>query len=366
MKPKDKYENLLLALIEQHAGVEDPTSYPIGLVLDPSSACQLNCVFCRTHSVVPKLSGRDQDPMRPRTTMKLPLFQKIMDEMGKYLFSVWLCNWGEPLMNPHFVEMVNILKNSGIDNVGFSSNLSMKLSDDTIEALIKGGLDSITVSIDGITQESYSKYRVKGDLVLALSNMERFVKAKRELGRSNPYILWQFLVFSHNEKEVSEAKHYAERIGVDFKPLAPIVDLVNFPEWLSSLDEYVMDKYKKKPEVPKQSMEEVLESLSRCRYKGCDWHYLVGTINSNSSVSPCCSIAKEADDFGSLDGKTVAEVWKNEMFRAARKYLKNGSPGDPIINACTNCFWPEIRDLGATLQDVFLHCPPEVRQRDPP
>jgi radical SAM protein with 4Fe4S-binding SPASM domain len=363
IKPQDRYENLILALLEQHVGIEDPISYPIGLVLDPSSACDLRCPFC-IHCSSP--------PLRSSAIMQMELFEKIVDELGRYLFEVWLFNWGEPLLNRHLSEMVRSLKGHGDCQIRISSNLSLDISDDTIDELVKSGLDALTVSIDGITQESYEKYRVKGDLGLALSNMERFAKAKQRLGKSTPLIDWQFLVFSHNENELKMARECAERMGVYFRAAAPSVDMKNCPDWVSSLDEYVKEIYKKKkkaedPEskqTAKEGIQERMELLSNRYYKGCDWHYLFGVINANGSVSPCCAIKHEALDFGRLDARTFKEIWTNEAFRSVRRYLKNGSYDGKEKNVCTNCYDRNMMDYAQYIvRSALLNAPHEVKEK---
>jgi MoaA/NifB/PqqE/SkfB family radical SAM enzyme len=363
VKPNDKYENMLLALLEQHAGVTEPWSYPLGAVLDASSVCHLKCLFC-VNSLSP--------PVRTRTMMQMDLFRKLIDEIGPYLFKVWLYNWGEPLTHTGIVDMLKLLKQYLVDEVEIGSNLSTRIPDATIYGLVEEGLDILTASIDGITQQSYSRYRVRGDLSLALSNMERFVKAKRDLGRTTPKINWQFLVFSHNETELEEARKHAEDLGVDFRPIAPYIDIANYPDWISSIDEYVMDKYKNKapsggplPEQPiHQTVQDRLNALSNVYYKGCDWHYLLTAINANGSVSPCCAIWKESDDFGSLDGKMFAEVWNNEMFRAARKHLKYQSSEGGSGNVCMNCYSPEIMDYAQYIvRSALVNAPEKVKTR---
>ncbi len=362
MKPNDKYENMLLALLEQHAGVEEPSSYPLGAVLDASSVCHLRCPFC-VNSLSP--------PVRTRTIMQLDLFRKIIDEIGPYLFKVWLYNWGEPLTNTWIVDMLGLLKQYSVDEVEISSNLSTRIPDTIIYGLVEQGLDILTASIDGISQQSYCRYRVRGDLSLALSNMERFVKAKRELGRTTPVINWQFLVFSHNEAELEQARKHAEDLGVNFRPIAPYIDIANYPDWVSSIDEYIMDVYKNKPpsgeSLPEQPIEETvqdrLNALSNDYYKGCDWHYLLTAINANGSVSPCCAIWKESDDFGSLDGKKFAEVWTNEMFRAARRYMKNRCNCCATKNICMDCQFGAIMDNGQYIvHKALTRAPNQVRK----
>jgi len=362
--PKDKYENLLLALLEQYTGAEEVWSYPVSLVLDPSSVCQLKCPFCINYL---------SPPIRERTLMSMELFQRIIDEIGRYLFKVSLFNWGEPFLNKYIVDMVRLLKGYGVD-VAVSSHLSMPISDDTIDALIENGLDILTASIDGMTQESYSKYRVKGDIKLALSNMERFAKAKKKLGASKPHIDWQFLVFSFNEKELTEAKEFANRIGVDLRPAPPYVNVETHSHWLSSVDKYVMEIYKKKTQgIDSQSVDRLqqgihgrIETLASQFYKGCDWHYLISTINANGSVSPCCGIMAEAEDFGSLADKMFYEVWNNDMYKTARRYLRTQCRTREYLesrNVCLNCTRTEIMGYGQDIVRLaLLNAPSEIKE----
>ncbi len=362
MKPKDKYENMLLALLEQHDGVVEPSSYPVAAVIDASSVCHLRCPFC-VNSLSP--------PVRTRTIMQMDLFRKIIDEIGPYLFKVSLFNWGEPFTNTAIVDMLQLLKKHSVDEVEISSSLSTHISDEAIYGLVEQGLDILSASIDGITQESYSRYRVKGDLSLALSNMERFVKAKRALGRTTPKINWKFLVFSHNENELKEARKRADHLGVVFRPIAPHIDMANHPDWVSSIDKYVLGIYKSKapsseplPEQPTQkTIQDRIKDPSDVYYKGCDWHYLLTAINANGSVSPCCGIWKEADDFGSLNEKTFAEVWTNDMFQSARRYMKDKSSHSAAKNICMDCEFASIMDRGRPIiQSMLASAPKQVRE----
>lgn len=364
--PKDKYENLLLALLEQHAGIEEVWSYPIGLILDPSSICQLKCPFCINHF---------SPPIRTRTLMSIELFEKIIDEMGRYLFTVWLFNWGEPFLNKHIVDMVKLLKKHGVEVI-LSSHFSMPISDAIIYALIENELDVLIVAIDGMTQDTYSQYRVKGDVKLALSNVERFARAKRDLGASKPHIDWQFLVFSFNEKELPEAKKYADQIGVDLRPALPFVNMETHSHWLSSDDKYVLEIYKKKaeyvyPPVDSQSLHNIqhrIESLAKRFYRGCDWHYLISAINANGSVSACSAIMDEAEDFGSLNDKMFFEIWNNQLYKDARRYLKsqrNVSESPETKNVCLTCKKDEII-MGCGqhfLRNALLSSPHEVKEK---
>ncbi|MCZ6490568.1 MAG: radical SAM protein [Acidobacteria bacterium] len=237
-RPKSPYlkrrnENFLLALKERNAGVERPQSYPIAMVIDPSSACSLRCPLCPV-SYTPSI--------REKSLMNSEVFGRLMEEVGPYLFSIDFFNWGEPLLNKQLPQMLAQAKEYDI-HLRLSTSLSVKVEDAMLEALVDH-VDGLIVSIDGASQETYEKYRRNGDFALALSNLERIARLKRERHARKLTIYWQYLVFSFNEHQLETARHMAKRIGVQFCPEAPFVDVDQNPDWLSTIDQYVMDRYK--------------------------------------------------------------------------------------------------------------------------
>ena len=230
---KRRYENFLLALKERKAGVERPQSYPIAMVIDPSSACSLRCPMCPV-SYTPAI--------REKSLMNSEVFGRLLEEVGPYLFCIDFFNWGEPLLNKQLPRMLAQAKEYDIQ-VRLSTSLSVKVEDAVLEALVDH-VDGLIVSIDGASQETYEKYRRNGDFALAFSNLERLARLQRERHARQLTIYWQYLVFSFNEHELETARRMAKQIGVEFSPEAPFVDVDQDPDWLSTIDEYVMDRYK--------------------------------------------------------------------------------------------------------------------------
>ena len=70
-----------------------------------------------------------------------------------------------------------------------SSNMSVQLDDAAIEELVRSGLDTIMLSLDGATQATYQEYRRNGNLAVALDNLRRLVAAKRRAWRGAPVSL---------------------------------------------------------------------------------------------------------------------------------------------------------------------------------
>lgn len=237
--PRNYYEakrwyNLVQALDERARGVDRPQSYPAALILDPSSACSLRCPMCPV-SYTPEV--------RQKKILHTDLFDRILAELGPYLFLVDLFNWGEPLLNKNLGEMIAKIKRYDIE-IRISSSLAVPVDDSVFESMVMNGLDVLTVSIDGYTQETYEKYRVRGDLVLALSNLERLVAIKNRFHSTKPVIDWQYLVFSFNEHEVGAARAHAERLGIQFRAAAPYININKYPDWVSTQPEYQLPLYR--------------------------------------------------------------------------------------------------------------------------
>ena len=133
-----------------------PLRTPFVVMVDPSSACNLQCKFCPTgnHSLI-KSSGRWQGCMKPN------LFQKIVSDLDAFpdpIKTMRLYKEGEPLVNPLLPELVEIARNSNsirlIDTTTNGVFLTNKISD----KLIAAGINQINVSINGLSSEQYKFY----------------------------------------------------------------------------------------------------------------------------------------------------------------------------------------------------------------
>src|SRR5512134_2551236 len=72
-------------------------SYPIKLTVEPSNLCNLRCPACFTG---------DGQVGRKSGAMPLPIYRKLLAEIGDYLFQIEFTNWGEPLLSKDFCTMV--------------------------------------------------------------------------------------------------------------------------------------------------------------------------------------------------------------------------------------------------------------------
>ena len=296
---------------------------PLKISIDPSSICQLRCPLCPT--------GQGSTG---RTLGKMPFdkFKKLVDELAPYLYEIDLNNWGEPFLNKDLIKMVEYCHKKRI-KTSVNTNLNVPLSKEEAENLVKSGLDTLYVSMDGITQKTYEIYRKQGNLNTVWDNLLLVSSTKKRLGQKSPHIVWQFLVSSFNEHEVPKLEAVKEKLGVN----ELVIGLLR-----SDMGKEIFTKDKEKVESLKKWLPKN-ESLSRYNYeskerklkkKFCHFLWFVSVVNWNGSVSPCCSNYFEKFDFGNAFEEGFKSVWNNKKYKDARKAVKTGKLTGTV---CDNC-----------------------------
>ena len=129
-------------------------SLPLKLTLEPINVCNLHCPACYTG---------DGQTSRERKAMPPELYKRLLDELGDTLWQMEFCNWGEPLLNKHVHTMIRAAADRGIGTL-LNTNLSIPFSAQRAEELVRSGLTTLGVSIDGARQETYEQYRIGGNL----------------------------------------------------------------------------------------------------------------------------------------------------------------------------------------------------------
>lgn len=286
---RERLSNLLLNECERLSGVINKSSKPISLFLDPSFACNLHCPNCISESL--RKQGFS------RKLMRSDRVHEILDKYGAYLIRATLALWGEPLLNKRFAEIVRLLKAYDIF-CETSTNLSVPLSDQSIEAIVSSGLDEVRLSIDGATQETYEHYRVGGNLNLVLNNLQRLVDVKRRLGVKHPKLRWQYLLFPWNQHERELAEHLAKEYGAD--------EFYSFPGDLWNSTQSIKTRVSSDDVTPlgERGYEFSINMSRRVenfQHAGCDFLDHTLAIHSDGTIFPCCYFPTPKDALGSWE-----------------------------------------------------------------
>ena len=114
-------------------------------------------------------------------------FQKVIDEIHEDLAYLILYFQGEPYLNPIFLDAVRYASNENI--YAATSTNAHYLTAENASETVKSGLNRIIVSMDGIDQQSYEKYRLGGKLDKVINGIENLVKARKASKSHTPYII---------------------------------------------------------------------------------------------------------------------------------------------------------------------------------
>lgn len=279
-------------------------NYPVAAYMEPTLFCNLRCPACPTGLRL---------GLRPSVSIEEDLFKSAIDEVGDYIFTLNMYNWGEPLLHKKTPELIRYAKKKDIKIV-MSTNLSIKFTDEYIDNLVTSGLDRLIVSLDGASAETYKRYRVSGDFDLVRRNILRIQEAKQRLGVETPRVVWQFLVFKHNEHEIEQARGLYKDWGADEFTLAGAeMPLDNYNDGLEPSTMPEFNVYHP-THVLQREAERQMQSD-----RPCTWLYGVFVLNPNGKVSPCCAVSGEKHDFGEYSTKErFFEVWNSRKFRLAR------------------------------------------------
>jgi radical SAM protein with 4Fe4S-binding SPASM domain len=318
-----KLLNLARAELARARGDVVVGSRPYVYTVDTGNYCNLRCPLCPTG-----YHGLE----RPQAVMSLESFNTILGKIRPYAIEVILHNWGEPFLNPEILPIIRSAKSAGIGTT-ISSNLNLvHRGDDFLREVVESGLDHLTVSLDGTTQEVYETYRKGGELEAVLHNMRVLLEHRAAVRSRTPVLEWQFLVMKHNEHQIADVRRMAREMGVDqvrlTSPGMPFDKLTNVrlaDQWISENPEY-------RHYHPEKIFNQGYLYAERCFYL-----YRAMTINPKGEVSPCCAVFHGKWDFGNLLDSSLAQVWNNPHYRSARGLFSRKKADGAIETVCHRC-----------------------------
>lgn len=321
-----KVENLILNEKERIHRVTSLRSQPLYLIIDPSFSCQLKCPYC--HGNMTREAGISLPKMEP------DMVDSILERYGDTLIQAHFFNWGEPFLNKELPLFISKAHERDIWTT-CSSNFSLNLTEDFLDSIILSGLDLLIVSVDGMTQAAYEKYRVGGNLELVLSNLRKLAARKAILGAENPHIRFQFLDFPWTRDQIEVARSVAMDVGAnEFHVKA---GCIHPPKKISASEQAAPQKTRMNRQIQDRLIQLQQAKNDSFKFFGCDHLYHQLSINSDGSVHPCCYVYEPKHTAGNiLDDENCFNNAVMQSHRSVFKALdKEAVHGyDP----CANCW----------------------------
>ncbi len=321
-----KLVNYLRMRRDYHAMRTTVRSQPYIVRAEPISTCNLRCPLC------PSGTGEID---RPTMAMSADTLDAIFAKCGRHALYANLWIWGEPMLNRHLADLAAVCRRHHVGSE-VSTHLSLPLSEERIDALIRSGLDWLIVSNDAATASTYEKYRIGGSFERVIANFRAIVARKRALGSLTPFIEWQVVPLRHNEHEIEAVVRLAREIGVDGVRVKParldktvrpgpegLVTAEKVQQWAPSNPAYV-------------------HAITPERKSYLDFHcrFLWGMVSvyADGTMAPCCETMSTRDDLGNLFAQDFDAIWNGPSYvRARRIALGLASGPEEESSACHEC-----------------------------
>ena len=294
---------------------------PFMMMVEPTNFCNLKCPLC------PSGNG---EMTRARGNMDLGDYKRLIDEAGGHLLLLMLWNQGEPFINKAFVDMVRYAHGKRIPTMTSTNGHFVRTAREARD-LVESGLDEIIISLDGVDQATYERYRVGGELAKVLRGARLIADAKAELGARTPLVNLQFIVFRHNEEDLTAAEALAHELGAD-QFLVKTAQIYSSAEAATFLPE--AELFRRYESSDGNGAVEGLRVKGQPA-RGCKVLWYSSMVNWNGDVAPCC-FDKDVD-FGmgdAFDGVSFGDIWQGRAYMDFRdKVLGDRS----AVDMCRNC-----------------------------
>ena len=280
---------------------------PYFLAIEPTNFCNLKCVACPTGT---------ENSTRKQGYINFDLFKKIIDEQRKTLVNLILHFQGEPLLHKHLGEMIEYAHKNKIYTM-LSTNA--QLISKNFNPKIYKNLDKIIISLDGLTQETYSKYRINGSVQKVFDTLKLLSSLKQK-----PFIELQFLVFNHNYHEISELK----KIKKEYK-----IDKIR----LKTVQIYNSSQIELLPKDEKYSRYHIDNNIIKVKSRlsdKCKRVIFGSVITWEGNVIPCCF--DKSTDFitGNINNDNLKDIRNSNK---TKKFINKVFTERKSIHICKNC-----------------------------
>ncbi len=154
-------------------------------------------------------------------------FTDLSSRVLPYAHRLSLSLGNEPLMSPHFIEILKVASRYAVPNVNFFTN-GLLLNDRNIDSIIDSGVTQLCVSMDGATPETYNSIRRDGDFDQLIRNLERLAVRRNANRSSTPRVRFDIVMMVRNVHELPGIVKLGAQLGIEqlsFRHMVPFEGL---------------------------------------------------------------------------------------------------------------------------------------------
>lgn len=311
---------------------------PVNVIVAPSWKCNSKCKMCDFHSRVKKNEFTTEE------------FKNIVDQVSKLNCSIFSFFGGEPLLRKDIFELIEYIKSKKL-LVQISTNAILLSNENFAEKLMKTDLDIITVSLDCMDKELYSKIRGNDAFDKAVSGIKNIVGLKNKLGTSTQ-ITVNTVIIDDNIDQIFEIIDFIKDFGIDVVTPYPVHELEtkentqskHFNQKLIEVYEKMLRDTDPKIDLSKEYMRYIIGRLRgkakriKCFAPISDLH-----IDPYGNVYTCVYFMGMNRPIGNIRNKSIKKLWYSSHYKNVRKRLSKCKKCDSMCHIESslvfNKFW---------------------------
>jgi len=326
--------------------------------IEPTSDCNLDCKTCVRHSWDEEMGHMDFD-----------VYKKLIDDLKEYKHLKKISFWGigEPTYHPQIAEMIKLASELGVQTQMITN--ALLLDEAKAEELLKAGLDSIVVSVDGTSPETMADIRSGADLEQVIKNVKNF-RSLRDKMKKDVEIGIEYVIMKSNVDELKDLRKLAFDLGASF------IFLTNLLPYTESMTDEILYSFSisrsqpeqrthHRPEIylpPTDLREDIIKDIAAVGgksssisttqvpfnpHRGYCKFVEDGSIavNWRGEISPCIALMHTYDLYvrdrekhiekyvlGNIAEEDLNSIWYSDEFKDFRKQVKEFPFSD-----CTQC-----------------------------
>lgn len=294
---------------------------PFFVSVEPAAVCQLRCPAC------PVGMGKavNQSVSPKGGLMPRDIWERVLSQIKDSAKIIQFYFQGEPLLHKDLPVMIREAHEAGLYTIVSTNGQAM--TQDLANALVAAGLNRIIVSMDGLTDESYSSYRVGG----SLDKTQSALRYLREAKNRTPYTVHRTLTIELQVLRLKTNEHEWEAFKRLYRSLG--ADRLTFKT--AQLYDYAAG-HPLMPSNPRYSRYRLgSDGLyhRKNRWPWCTRVWMGCVIATNGDVLPCCYDKAHEYVYGNIMEAPLAEILRSDK---ARAFMRAAQKEQPAI--CKECW----------------------------
>lgn len=303
-------------------GEAAPLDTPFTVEIFPTNVCNFRCVYCAQSTRPARLAPE---------YMSFAVFKAAMDSIRQFPRKIKLlliAGLGEPLLHPDIAKMVAYAKKQEIaETIRIITNASL-LTEEMSKRLIAAGLDSLKISIQGLTDEKYEEMcgrKVKVQDILR--NIDYFYRHKSHCSVN-------IKIISNAFETASDEQRFYEMFGNS----CDIINIEHLAAYQEEVD-YAGIGVKTGVSQTRGSQEGHKNAI-------CQFPFFFCSVYPDGTVIPCCLLTfSKFSKFslGNVTKDSLYTIWNTTMDPLRLTLLSGKRHTLPVCADCSEAFTSQCR-----------------------